>query len=191
MKKILLLTALVGVAILSMGAVNGGYVKFDDNVGSHFTYLTPGAGMTGLKDTSVLLTFPHDIQTVVWWPLCDSGAADADADSVSFMLYGITPHGSYEFLDSLGDGVGAGGDWADAATDSSEAEQIHRDSLWQYMTVFSDSSPDAEPMYLEGQGWNGMYVGFRIIFACTDSTDLGASLMYTYTTYGASGSVPR
>lgn len=191
MLTIILLTLLgVGIVGVAVAGLNGGYVLFDDNSGSTFSYLTPGAGMTGESDTSNLIVFPEDVQYVIWWPLCDSGAADADADTLCFKLYGITPHGTYEFCDTIGGGIGAGGHWADAASDSSETDQFYSDTLWQHCTVVSDSSPGANPVYVNGLGWNNMYVGFRIIFSCTDTTDLGASLMYTYTTYGLTKKPP-
>lgn len=160
-------------------------VVFDNNAGNTFSYLTPGAGMTGESDTSNLIVFPQDLQYIIWWPVVDSGAADADADSLCWKIYGIDPFGTYHFCDTIGGGLGAGGHWADAAVDSSGNYYLYSDTLWNYQTVFTDSAAASPtPIHVDGKGWNQIYTGFRIIFSCTDTTDLGAELRYTFTTYG-------
>lgn len=188
MKKLIPIVAVVGFAVLvtfSFAAKYGGYVEFSDNANGTFHYLTPGAGMTGESDTSQPIFFPEDLRGVTWYSDADSGAADADMDTLCFKLYGITPYGTYVFLDTIGGGIGAGGHYADAAVDSTITPQFYSDTCWHYKTVYTDSAAASPtPIHVDGLGWLDKFTEFRLIFSCTDTTDLGASIKYIYTTYG-------
>lgn len=176
MKKLFLIAAFVALAVVSMGALGGNYVWFNDKTD---WYLTAGGPIDGLLDTSDVLVFPEDLKTVTWYPDCDSGAADADDDTVAFLLYGVNPWGSYTFLDTIGEG-----DYCDAAVDSTEKPVIMRDTLWHYHTVQTDSVAATDnTLKTHGQGWLDRFTQFLVIMVCTDSTDLGVGLKYVYTTY--------
>lgn len=178
MKKLITLFVAVGLTVLMLGALGGDYVWWN---GRTDTYLTAGGVVDGLLDTSDVIQFPEDVKTITWYPLVDSGAADADADTLAYLLYGINPYGTYTFLDTIGEG-----DYADAAVDSSEQPVIMRDTLWHYHTATIDTATNPTPVRIFGDGWQDRFRNFRVIMACTDTTDLGTSIRYVYTTYGTS-----
>jgi hypothetical protein len=186
MKKILAISLFVLFASVAFGAYGGGYVKF-----SGYTYLSAGKGLTGESDTSDVLHFPEDLKTLTFFPLCDSGAANGDDDTVTFKLYALNPYGTYVFLDSLGDALGSGGNWADDASDSTGLPVVYHDSCWHYFSVQDDSvAADPTAVEIHGLGWLDKYTEFVLIFTCTDTTDLGAALTYNYATYSASQALP-
>lgn len=189
MKRLIAIAALVligtGFLVLS-GALGGDFVTWSSRA---YTYITPGGvlGSGSLHDTSDYFTFPEDVKNVTFWVICDSGAANADDDTVGYKLYGITPAGAYICLYNITDSTA----YADNAVESTGCRITIHDTFWHYHTVQYDSAAACPTKIgINGMGWIEQFKYFAIVVHATDTTDLGTSIRYTFTRYSTSGFTP-
>lgn len=182
MKRLILIAAVVLLAVITLGALGGNLVQWNSNT---YTYLSPGGCLAGLRDTSDAITFPENVRSVTFWILADSGAANADDDSIFYVLYGVSPYGTYVYLDSITKGA-----YADNAVESTGCRVNRPDTFWHYHTFQLDTVTNPSGLRIYGQGWIDQFSEFRLIMRATDTSDLGSSVRITYTTYPTTGFIP-